>query len=365
MKTYFRLEKLESVDLFDFAERCFGNKGVVGSVQIDGVDRNCLVVGGYEVNREFIYNYCNAAAPSAPPAQASVAHVSFLGLPDLGRVRAMFAGLDVIKVCRLSRGAPDAWLVGLADEPNAEVKDLWLSAYRQLDIGFDYMLHRSPLTDKRLVVMDMDSTLVQVEVVDELARLAGAHDKVALVTERAMRGELDFETSLRQRVACLKGLDYQKVVEFSARLPITQGAERLVNVMHARGAKLAVVSGGFMPGALSLQKQLGLDHAFANTLGVKDGKLSGEVIGEIVGAEKKAQILETLAQEYGLSLDQTVAMGDGANDIPMMKKSGLGVAFYGKPKVRHAADGTISQGGLDNLLYHFGLDDLDIASSIA
>jgi phosphoserine phosphatase len=223
--------------------------------------------------------------------------------------------------------------------------------------GFDVSLQRESLyrRSKRLVVMDMDSTLISIEVIDELARAAGVGDAVSKITERAMHGEMDYDESLRQRVALLRGLDVAVLDRIAADLPLTEGAETLVRVLKRLGFSLAVISGGFSRAADVLKRRLGIDYAYSNNLEIVGGKLTGRVIGPIVNAQRKAELLETIAQAEGVLLDQVIAVGDGANDLLMLERAGLGIAFHAKPKLREAADTTISASGLDAILYLLGI----------
>jgi phosphoserine phosphatase len=223
--------------------------------------------------------------------------------------------------------------------------------------SFDVALQREGLfrRSKRLVVMDMDSTLIPIEVIDELARAHGVAEQVAAVTERAMAGEMDYDVSLRSRLALLKGMDVSVLERLAADLPLTDGAERLIRVLKRLGYRTAVISGGFSIAADSLKARLGIDYAYSNTLEVKGGKLTGEVVGPIVNGKRKAELLETIAQAEGVLLDQVIAVGDGANDLPMLEKAGLGIAFRAKQKLREAADTSISTGGLDSILYLLGI----------
>ena len=230
--------------------------------------------------------------------------------------------------------------------------------------AFDCALQRETLLrrSKRLVVMDMDSTLIRIEVIDELARAHGVGDEVAAITRRAMLGELDFDQSLRERVALLRGLDARVLLELSANLPLTEGAETLLRVLKRLGYRTAVISGGFSVAAEALQKRLGIDFAWSNTLEIADGKLTGRVTGPIVNAQRKAEILEELSQREGVPLDQVIAIGDGANDLLMLQKAGHGIAFHAKPRLREAAHTAISAMGLDAILYLLGITGRDIAS---
>ena len=223
--------------------------------------------------------------------------------------------------------------------------------------GCDIALQREGLyrRAKRLVVMDMDSTLIRIEVIDELARAHGVVDQVSKITEAAMEGKLDYDESLRSRVALLQGLDEKVLKDLAANLPLTEGAEMLIEVLKRLGYRVAVISGGFSVAAEALKKRLDLDYAYSNTLEVKGGKLTGRVIGPIVNAQRKAELLETIAQAEGLLLDQVIAIGDGANDILMLEKAGLGIAFRAKQKLREAADTAITASGLDAILYLLGL----------
>jgi phosphoserine phosphatase len=223
--------------------------------------------------------------------------------------------------------------------------------------GFDVSLQRESLyrRSKRLVVLDMDSTLIRIEVIDELARAAGVGPEVARITERAMQGEMDYDESLRQRVALLKGLDLAVLDRIAADLPLTDGAETLVRVLKRLGYKIAVISGGFSRAAEALKRRLGVDYAYSNNLEVQGGKLTGRVVGAIVNAQRKAELLETIAQAEGVLLDQVIAVGDGANDALMLERAGLGIAFHAKPKLREAADTSISASGLDAILYLLGI----------
>ena len=210
---------------------------------------------------------------------------------------------------------------------------------------------------RRLVCFDMDSTLIEVEVIDELAKAAGVGEQVAEVTERAMRGELDFNESFASRLATLKGLDESVLSAIAEALPITEGAQRLISTLKKMGYKTAILSGGFTYFAEHLQQKLGIDYVHANELAIEDGKVIGEVRGEIVNGERKAQLLQELASREAISLDQVIAVGDGANDIPMLSLAGLGVAFRAKPVVRAQAQYAITTLGLDGLLYLIGYQD--------
>jgi phosphoserine phosphatase len=223
--------------------------------------------------------------------------------------------------------------------------------------GFDVSLQPESLfrRSKRLVVLDMDSTLIRIEVIDELARAAGVGPEVARITERAMQGEMDYDESLRQRVGLLAGLDVKALDKIASDLPLTEGAETMVRVLKRLGYKIAVISGGFSRAAEALKRRLELDYAYSNNLEVVGGKLTGRVVGPIVNGQRKAELLETIAQAEGVLLDQVIAVGDGANDALMLERAGLGIAFHAKAKLRERADTSISGAGLDAILYLLGI----------
>lgn len=232
---------------------------------------------------------------------------------------------------------------------------LTMATEEQVDIALqeDNVFRRN----RRLVAFDMDSTLIQTEVIDELARAAGSGELVSRITESAMRGEIDFQESLRQRLATLKGLDESVMVDIARKLPITEGAERLISNLKKFGYKTAILSGGFTYFGEKLQEHLGVDYVYANRLEIIDGKLTGEVIGDIVDGPKKAELLRKIAEKEQISLQQAIAVGDGANDLPMLSIAGLGIAFHAKPKVKKDARQSISHFGLDSILYLIGLRD--------
>ena len=212
-------------------------------------------------------------------------------------------------------------------------------------------IHRPKLAEPGLLLMDMDSTLIQCECIDEIAGFLGIKPQIAEITERAMRGELDFAASLTERVQLLAGLD-ASVLEDVYRdcIELTEGAERLVEALHRHGWKVGVVSGGFTFFTERIKQRLGLDYARANVLEIKNGRLTGSVLGDIVDAETKRRCLLEQAEIYSIPLSQTIAMGDGANDLPMIKAAGMGVAFHAKPRVVAEAPFAIQEGGLDRVL---------------
>ncbi len=224
------------------------------------------------------------------------------------------------------------------------------------ELGVDIALQEDNLfrRNRRLVAFDMDSTLIQVEVIDELAKRAGAGEEVSAITAGAMRGEFDFKESLRRRLSLLKGLDAAVLEEVAQTLPLTEGAERLISNLKRLGFKIAIISGGFTYFGERLKQLLGVDYVYANKLDVQDGKLTGKVIGPIVDGARKAELLRKLAEREGIDLRQVIAVGDGANDLPMLGIAGLGIAFHAKPKVKAGARQSISTLGLDAILYLIG-----------
>lgn len=228
---------------------------------------------------------------------------------------------------------------------------------RNLDIAFqrDSAFRRN----RRLVVFDMDSTLIRSEVIDELAAEAGVGEQVAAITDRAMLGELDFNESFRARVALLKGLDESALERVRERIQLTEGADRLIPTLKALGYRTAILSGGFTWFGDWLQKLLGIDYVYANTLEIADGKVTGEVAEPIVNGERKAELLREIAAREGINLEQVIAVGDGANDLPMLGAAGLGIAFRAKPLVKENAAHSISTLGLDGILYLIGVRDKD------
>ena len=216
---------------------------------------------------------------------------------------------------------------------------------------------------RRLICFDMDSTLIETEVIDELAMRAGVGDKVKAITESAMRGEIDFCESFRERVALLKGLDESVMRDIAEHLPVTEGVGRMMQVLKRAGYKTAILSGGFTYFGNYLKQKYGFDYVYANELEIVDGKLTGRYVGDIVDGKRKAELLRLIAQVENVNIAQTIAVGDGANDLPMLSTAGLGIAFHAKPKVKANAEQSISTIGLDGVLYFLGFKDSFITES--
>ena len=227
-------------------------------------------------------------------------------------------------------------------------------------LGIDFSFQRDNMYRRmrRLICFDMDSTLIQTECIDELAKRAGVGEQVAAITARAMRGEIDFKESFKERVALLKGLDVSVMQDIAEHLPITEGTDRLMSVLKRCGYKIAILSGGFTYFGEFLQRRYGIDYVYANELEIdEDGKLTGNYVGEIVDGHRKAELLRLLAQVEKVNLAQTIAVGDGANDLPMIAEAGLGIAFHAKPRVVANAEQSINTIGLDGILYFLGFKD--------
>ena len=236
-------------------------------------------------------------------------------------------------------------------------KDLMAMSSRS---GMDFSFQKDDMYRRmrRLICFDMDSTLIQAECIDELARRHGVYDKVAAITERAMRGEMDFKESFTERVALLKGLDVSVMQDIAENLPITEGTDRLMSVLKTCGYKIAILSGGFTFFGEYLQRRYGIDYVYANELEIgEDGKLTGRYVGEVVDGRRKADLLRLIAQTEKVNIAQTIAVGDGANDLPMLLEAGLGIAFHAKPRVKKTAGQSLSSIGLDGVLYFLGFKD--------
>ncbi len=289
---------------------------------------------------------------------------------QLQRVSSITArfGLNIDHIDRLSgrmpldtpedcgKGCIEFSVRGEPEDP-AALRAEFLSVAQELNVDIAFQRDSLYRRNRRLAVFDMDSTLIEAEVIDELAKAAGVGEQVAEITERAMRGELDFSASFRERLALLKGLPESALAEVGAGLRLTEGAETLFAELKRLGYKTAILSGGFSYFAKQLQAKLGIDYVYANELQIVDGLVTGVAVEPIVDAQRKADLLRDLAAKEGLRLEQTIAVGDGANDLPMLGLAGLGVAFRAKPLVKQSAKQAISTLGLDGILYLLGFRD--------
>ena len=280
-------------------------------------------------------------------------------------------GLNIDKIVRLSgrmqlddsdklgRACVEFSVRGEAQDPRAFRNSL-LELASQHNIDIAYQVDNIYRRNRQLVVFDMDSTLIDAEVIDELAIEAGVGDQVAAITEAAMQGELDFKQSFSQRLALLQGLSADVLQTVAERLVLNEGAEHLLKTLKQLGYKTAIVSGGFTYFGQYLQSILGVDYVYANELNIEDGLVTGKVVGDVIDGQRKADLLRELAQREGLVLDQVIAVGDGANDLPMLNIAGLGIAYQAKPLVKASAKQSISHLGLDGILYLLGYSDKDI-----
>lgn len=276
---------------------------------------------------------------------------------DLAQILANFK-INIERIDKVSPREFSSMEISTSIPKNLETKKLkehlmQVSTKHRIDVAFlkDNVFRRN----KRLIVFDMDSTLIQTEVIDELAELVGVGEEVRKITHRAMNGEIDFDESLRLRVSKLKGLETARLQEVLEKLPLTQGVEEFIKTIKTLGYKIALISGGFTFFADALKIKLGLDYSFANELEIQDGKLTGHVTGTIVNANQKAILVKLIAQQENISLEQVVAIGDGANDLPMLATAGLGIAFHAKDVVRKEAQQHLSHGPMTSILYFLGI----------
>lgn len=350
-------------------------------VEIPGTEQGSsvlkdLLFTGYELNQQVRFtpvseeDYRNWVSNQGKPRHIVTLLTRKVTAEQLQRVSSITAkyGLNIDHIDRLSgrvaldtpveqgKGCIEFSVRGEPADPQA-LRAEFLSVGQELSVDIAFQQDSLFRRNRRLAVFDMDSTLIEAEVIDELAKAAGVGEQVSEITERAMRGELDFRASFKERLALLKGLDVSVLDEIGASLRLTEGAETLFAELKRLGYKTAILSGGFTYFAKQLQAKLGIDYVFANELEVVDGKCTGVAIEPIVDAQRKADLLTELARKEGLQMEQTIAVGDGANDLPMLAIAGLGVAFRAKPLVRQSAKQAISTLGLDGVLYLLGMRD--------
>lgn len=295
------------------------------SITAEHLARVSAVLAGHGMNIEHIERLSGELSPEQTPANACV-EMSVTGPP----------------------------------EREADMRARFLECAKELSIDIAFQRESIFRRNRRLFAFDMDSTLIQAEVIDELAKMAGVGDQVSRITESAMRGELNFDESFTRRVGLLKGLPAERVYSLLNTVPLAEGAERLVHTLKLLGYKTVILSGGFNFFAHHLQQRLGIDYVYSNELEIVDGAVTGRVIPPIMNGARKADTLREIAEREGISLEQVVAVGDGANDIPMLNLAGMGIAYRAKPLVRQKADQSISTLGLDGLLYLIGVRDRDL-----
>lgn len=293
---------------------------------------------------------------SAKQIEAATRVISAHGL-NIDAIRRLTGRMSIMHPERNVRACVEFSIRGTLEDKSSFQKDIMaMSAENGMDVSFqkDDMYRRM----RRLICFDMDSTLIQAECIDEMARRHGVYDQVAAITASAMRGEIDFKESFTQRVALLKGLDVSVMQDIARNLPITEGTDRLMSILKTCGYKIAILSGGFTFFGEYLQRRYGIDYVYCNELEIgEDGKLTGRYLGEVVDGRRKADLLRLIAQTEKVNIAQTIAVGDGANDLPMLQEAGLGIAFHAKPRVVESARQSLSTIGLDGVLYFLGFKD--------
>jgi len=278
---------------------------------------------------------------------------------NIDSIKRLTGRLSLTKPVEYPRASIQLSIRGKIDNKSS-FTERFVQISKELDVDIAFQEDNIFRRNRRLVCFDMDSTLIQTEVIDELAELAGVGKQVKEITELAMQGEIDFNESFKRRMKLLKGLSEEALHQVAVNLPITKGARRLIDTLHNYGFKTAILSGGFSYFGNYLKEKLDIDYVYANQLEIKNGVLTGGYLGDIVNGAKKAEYLKLLAEKEGIDIAQTIAVGDGANDLEMLDVAGLGIAFHAKPKVKDNAQSSISSIGLDGILYLLGYHDRHI-----
>ena len=358
--------------LVQIPEQETDRKAVIDAVQ-GAVDQLNLTVRFVNISRESYADWARQQGKGRHIITLLARRITAHHISRLAHIIAAH-GLNIDKISRLS-GRVSLESVGNGGQACVEfsirgpVADLpalrreFMELADKIDVDIAYQENNVYRRNRRLVAFDMDSTLIQGEVIDELAKRAGVGRQVAEITERAMHGEIDFKESLSQRVCLLKGLPESVLAEVAATLIITDGTERLMSTLKKLGYKTAILSGGFTYFGRALQRRFGFDYVFANEPEIENGLLTGNLSSEIVDGERKASLLMSIAQHEGFSLEQTIAVGDGANDLEMLSIAGLGIAFHAKPIVKESAKQSLSTLGLDSILYLMGLSERETTTS--
>ena len=287
---------------------------------------------------------------------AQISHHGF----NIDRIERLSGRLSLTGLAEISNACIELE-ISAEQDASSELRRALIELTHQFEIDIAFQKESIYRRNRRLVAFDMDSTLIRAEVIDELAKLHGVGDQVAAITAAAMRGEIDFRQSLTRRVALLAGLHAQRLQQVVHSISLADGAERLTSTLKRLGYKTAILSGGFSFFGKHLQARLGIDYVFANDLEIQNGLVTGRLAAEIIDGPKKAELLEAIACQENISLDQVVAVGDGANDLPMLNVAGMGIAFHAKPVVRESASHSVSHLGLDSILYLLGVRDRDLA----
>ena len=345
------------------------------SILLDGCDDRRILplreaLSAYAEKMDFkvtVYPWETATRPDAPYAHRSVVTLLCDSIPSSGfqEITRIFSKLDIniLRIEQLDSGDVHAleFVIGTRKAHSSEEVLDALVKFKE-NYGDDIAVQEETYfrRNKRLIVLDADMTFLQCEVIDELGKLAGVGDKIAAITRQAVNGEMDFKSALLKRVKLLKGLPIEKLHQLSDSLPLTPGAESLVNILKYLGYKIALVSGGFHFFIDKIRDSYGLDYGVANQLKIENGKVSGELEGQIIDAEAKEKTLVALAEKEGFSLRQVVAVGDGANDIKMLARAGLGIAFNAKPLVQRHARASINQSNLKLILYFLGINGQEL-----